>query len=160
MSAAAPDMGRLEGRAHILPLRVYYEDTDAGGIVYHANYLRFAERARTDFLRLMGIHHRELSALPDGGLGLAVRHCAFDFLAPAKLDDAIEVVTTLTSIGGATLEADQVVRRDGTDLVRGHVRIACIGANGRPRRLPAEMRRRLEPLCHSTDTKNHEARTR
>jgi acyl-CoA thioester hydrolase len=160
MSATEPAMGRLDGRAHVLPVRVYYEDTDAGGIVYHANYLRFAERGRTDFLRLLGIHHRELATLPDGGVGLAVRHCAFDFLAPARLDDALEVVTELTDLGAATLDAIQTVRRDGRDLVRGTVRIACIGANGRPRRLPAEMRRRLAPLCQPmTTTHRDEARS-
>ena len=157
MTRPQPETGRLEGRSHVLPVRVYYEDTDAGGIVYHANYLRFAERGRSDFLRLLGVHHRELAALPDGGLGLAVRSCTFDFIAPARLDDALEVVTTMVALGGATLEAEQIVRRDGADLVRGHVRIACIGGNGRPRRLPADMRRRLAPFCPSSNAPDDEA---
>jgi len=159
MSRPGPDLGRIEGRTHILPVRVYYEDTDAGGIVYHANYLRYAERGRSDFLRLLGVHHQALAELP-GRLGLAVRHCAFDYLAPARLDDALEVATTLTAMGGATLEAEQIVRRDGQDLVRGQVRIACIAANGRPRRLPDDMRRLLAPLCPSTSLPHNEAPAR
>src|SRR5918996_5274032 len=102
--------GRLEAGIHRFPLRVYYEDTDAGGVVYHASYLRFAERARTEMMRCLGLEHSSLRA----GLGLAftVRRCVVDYLAPAHLDDHLEVRTGLARIGGASLDLEQRIFRD------------------------------------------------
>lgn len=137
-----------EGRVHRLPLRIYYEDTDAGGIVYHANYLRYAERARTEMLRDLG--YDQVALLRDPGIGFAVRSCTVDFVAPARLDDRLEVATRLLSIGGATLEAEQRVERGGQLLVRILVRLACIGAGVRPARLPAALRQALQGLIHPT----------
>ena len=136
--------GRIDGDTHVLPLRVYYEDTDAAGLVYYANYLRFTERGRTDMLRLMGISQRDLQRTK--GLSFAVRHCEIDYLTPALLDDEIEVHTTLLEIGGASLKARQVVKRDGDDLVRSTVRVGCIGRNGRPHRMPVEIRDALNAM--------------
>jgi acyl-CoA thioester hydrolase len=136
--------GRVDGDTHVLPLRVYYEDTDAAGIVYYANYLRFTERARTDMLRLMGISQRELHGRL--GLSFAVRHCEIDYLTPARLDDEIEVHTTLLEIGGASLRARQVVKRGGDDLACSTVRVGCIGSNGRPHRMPVEVRGALQAM--------------
>jgi acyl-CoA thioester hydrolase len=122
------------------PVRVYYEDTDAGGVVYHANYLRFAERARTEFLRAIGVEQRELRERD--GLGFVVRRCTVDYRAPARLDDALDVVTTIKAIRGAALDAVQEIRRSGEDeaLVVLDLVIACVNAGGRPARLPARVR--------------------
>jgi len=122
------------GAAHVFPVRVYYEDTDAGGVVYHANYLRFAERARTEMLRQAGIVQTALMA--SDGLGFIVRRCTVDFLKPARLDDALEVHTSVLSASGARLEAEQVVKRAGEDLARLTLEIACVDREGTPRRLP------------------------
>ncbi len=136
--------GVMTGGVHVLPLRVYFEDTDAAGIVYYANYLKFTERARTDMLRLAGITQRELLATE--GLALAVRRCELDYLAPARLDDELEVHTRVLKVGPATINAEQVVKREGADLVRSLVRLACINRDGRPRRLPTAVRAALEAL--------------
>jgi acyl-CoA thioester hydrolase len=124
--------------SHSFPLRVYYEDTDAAGIVYHANYLKFAERGRSEMLRSLGFPHRKLGA--EDGVGFAVRRCSVDYLAPARLEDALTVVTTLTGIGAATLSARQEIRREGQLLVDIDMLVACIGRDGRPRRLPSALR--------------------
>jgi acyl-CoA thioester hydrolase len=121
--------------AHVFPVRVYYEDTDAAGIVYYANYLKFAERARTEMLRDAGIHQRVLAE--ESGVAFAVRSCTADYLAPARLDDLLEVRTRITSLHGATIEAEQVVMRDGQDIARLTLTLACIGPGGKPRRVPA-----------------------
>jgi acyl-CoA thioester hydrolase len=126
------------GRVHVWPLRVYYEDTDAAGIVYYANYLKFVERARTELLRERGIDHRRLQA--DHGLAFAVRDCAIDYIRPARLDDALEVHTRVLEISGATIRIEQTVRRAREALVRITMRIVCLREDGRPARLPA-------PLC-------------
>jgi len=122
------------------PVRVYYEDTDAGGVVYHANYLRFAERARTEFLRAAGIEQREMRERD--GLGFVVRRCTIDFRASAHLDDRLDVVTRITGLRGAALEAVQEVMRDGETepLVVLDLVIACVNARGRPARLPQRVR--------------------
>ena len=139
--------GAITGAVHVLPIRVYYEDTDASGIVYYANYLRFIERSRTDFLRLAGVSHSRL--WDEDGLAFTVRACAFEYLAPARLDDQVEVHTRLTGIGGATLDAEQIVRRAGVELMRSQVRIACVNRRGRPARLPRPVRAALERFVPS-----------
>jgi len=121
--------------AHRLPIRVYYEDTDAGGIVYHAQYLCFAERARTELLRTLGTDHRRLLT-EDGGL-FAVRRLAVDFRAPARLDDMLVVETRSTSCSGARLGLDQKIKRSDQILVKIDVELVFINADLRPRRLPA-----------------------
>jgi len=129
------------GVSHTLPLRVYYEDTDAAGMVYHANYLKFAERGRSEMLRSLGFPHRKLGA--EHGVGFAVRRCAIEYLAPARLEDDLTVVTTLTGVGAATLQAKQQIRRDDRLLVDLDVVVACIGRDGRPRRIPVALRQAL-----------------
>lgn len=144
--AEAPASGRTEqgGTVHIIPFRVYYEDTDASGIVYHVNYLKFAERARTDMLRHLGTAQQQL--MEKDGLAFAVRNCEIEFLAPARLDDVVEVHTRLLEAGGASLRLVQTVKRDGDDLARLRLRIACIDRAGRASRLPAGLRAALAPL--------------
>lgn len=137
--------GRLEADRHVLPVRIYYEDTDAGGIVYHAGYLRFLERGRSDHLRLLGVDQSVLAGGPDGVL-FAVRQMTIDFLKPARLDDVVEVVTRAVELAGARLVLEQSVRRGGDLLVTARVTVAAIGANGRPRRLPDVVRSAFGPL--------------
>jgi acyl-CoA thioester hydrolase len=127
--------------SHTFPIRVYYEDTDAGGIVYHSNYLNFAERARTELVRELGVSQREM--LEDGeGTAFAVRSANIDFRRPARLDDLLSVETEVTSIGGASIELDQRIIRadDGTELVRIGVRLGYITLSGKPARIPAPVR--------------------
>ena len=127
--------------AHIFPLRVYYEDTDAGGIVYYANYLRFAERARTEYLRSVGADHQTL--LAEDGIAFTVRQCSVDYMSPAFLDDPLEVHTRFLEVRGASLRAEQVVKRKTDELARLNVRLACVGDDGRPRRMPTAFRSAL-----------------
>jgi acyl-CoA thioester hydrolase len=151
MSAAqAAPAGYLEGGEFVLPLRIYYEDTDAGGIVYYANYLRFAERGRSEFLRHLGVD--QMAMLTRDGLGFAVRRAEIDYRRPARLDDLLEVRTRLVEIGGASVTAEQRVLRAGAPLVSMLVRIACVFLDsGRPGRLPDEVRRLLVPHCSTPD---------
>jgi acyl-CoA thioester hydrolase len=126
-------------------VRVYYEDTDAAGIVYYANYLRFAERGRTEALRELGIEQRDLASRT--GVVFAVRHLHVDFAGPARLDDELEVVTRTTDIGGATLTMEQIVRRGDEALVTLTVDICAVAVDGRragrPVRIPREIAERL-----------------
>ena len=128
----------MSALAHSFPLRVFYEDTDAGGMVYHANYLKFAERGRTEMLRSLGFGHRALGR--EAGIGFTVRRCSVEFLLPARLEDALTVDTTLTGIGAATLTVNQRIRRDGELLADLDILVACVGRDGRPRRLPSALR--------------------
>ena len=140
--SAALSSGVIVDGVHVMPLRVFYEDTDAAGIVYYANYLKFTERARTELLRLVGLSHSRL--LAEEGLTFAVKRCALDYIAPARLDDEVEVHTRILSVGGASLNVEQIVCRDGHDLVRTRIRIACVDGEGRARRLSARVRDTLE----------------
>lgn len=138
--------GRLEGGVHVLPLRVYYEDTDAAGIVYYANYLRFAERARSEFLRLLGVDQRALRE--QQGLVFAVRRASLDYRAPARLDDLLELRSTLTALRAASVEVHQQVLLDGHLLVDIRVQVAAVALpSGRAVRIPAGVRRCLDDFC-------------
>ena len=135
MTEAWPDIaGKMRGGSHVLPVRVYFEDTDFGGVVYHANYLKFCERGRSDWLRLLGIHHHRLS-----GLVFVVRHMTCDFRRPARIDDLLEVETKLLAAAGARVELAQEVRRDEEMLFAATVTVAIVDGQGRPRRIPAEI---------------------
>ncbi len=131
--ASAPS-GVIDGAVHVYPVRVYYDDTDAAGIVYYANYLRMAERARTEMLRMIGADHTALAR--GDGVRIAVSRCEVDYLRPARLDDDLHIRTRITALGGATMWAEQVVRRAGADLARLTIRLACIGPTGRATRFP------------------------
>lgn len=135
---------RLEGATFVLPLRVYYEDTDAGGVVYYANYLKFAERARTEMLRHLGIESSVLQLRH--GIAFVVRHIEAEYLGPARLDDLLQVRLRLTKVGGASLEGTQTICRGGEDLVRIQIRLGCMKLDGGPGRLPEEIRARLKTL--------------
>jgi acyl-CoA thioester hydrolase len=129
------------GLTHAMPLRVYYEDTDAAGIVYYANYLKFAERGRTEMMRALGFEHSRI--LGETGIAFTVRRLSADYRAAARLDDALTVETRIEEIGAATLSLDQQIRREGATLVALNVLVACVGRDGRPRRLPSGLRAAL-----------------
>ena len=129
--------GQLHDTGHRLAQRVYYEDTDFSGVVYHARYLHFLERGRTDYLRCLGIQQGGMAfGDDDGELAFVVRHMDIDFKAAARMDDIVDIVTTPYRIGGAKLVLDQEIRCGDTVLVNARVTVAVVNGNGRPRRLP------------------------
>lgn len=140
----APTSGVFADGAHHFPVRVYFEDTDAGGIVYHANYLRFMERARSDMLRLLGISQR--GALDAGEGAYAVARLAIDYRAPARLDDDLLVISRVARIGGATVEMAQQVMRGETLLTDGTVTVAFLSAQGKPKRQPKDRVERFHSI--------------
>lgn len=142
MSERQPGAAERPIGPHRFPVRVYFEDTDAGGVVYHANYLKFAERARTEMMRAAGAPHAEM--IRRHGLSLVVSRCEADYIGAARLDDQLEIESRVTGCGGATVDAEQIVRRDGRDLVRIRVRLACVNRDGRAARLPPELRALLK----------------
>ncbi|HTR87111.1 MAG TPA: tol-pal system-associated acyl-CoA thioesterase [Reyranella sp.] len=141
----APTSGSIEGGRHVLPLRIYYEDTDAQGIVYYANWLRFLERGRTEMLRLLGQEHSALSATR--GLNWVVRRCTIDYLKPARLDETIEIVTTCGPLRGASFDMLQEARRGDETVVRAELLIACMDSDGRPARIPHDAKVALAALA-------------
>jgi len=137
--ADLPSAGRLEGGCHLLPVRVYYEDTDVSGIVYHANYLKFIERGRSDLLRVLGLDHARFFDGPDP-FAFTVRRMALEFHKPARIDDALLIETRVAEITGATLVMRQRVLKGPDCLFEAQVTVACLAPTGRPKRLPAEVR--------------------
>jgi acyl-CoA thioester hydrolase len=138
MSDHLPTAGVFEGREHVLPVRVYYEDTDLTGVVYHANYVRFFERGRSDFLRLAGVSHASLLLLDDPA-AFAVTKLAIEFRQAARIDDALEVRTLFESTRGVRLNIAQRILRDGGLVASAAVEVVCIDAQGRARRPPREV---------------------
>ena len=136
--------GRIRNGIHIMPIRIYYEDTDAGGVVYHARYVAFCERARSDCLRLLGIHQ---STFEDANF--VVRRMACDFLKPARLDDLLEVHTRFIEMGGARIELGQEVMLNGNTVFKADVTVALVDGRGRPKRLPESMADRLRRMPES-----------
>jgi acyl-CoA thioester hydrolase len=129
---------------HVFVLRVYFEDTDAGGIVYNANYLKFAERARTEMLRELGVEHSRM--IGEEGRVFAVRRCTAEFLKPARLDDLLEVHTRLVAMCGASLDLAQDIKRQGVTLVTLRFGLACMLVSGRAARIPPALRTTLANL--------------
>jgi len=123
---------------HHYTVHVHYEDTDMGGIVYHANFLKFIERGRSAWVRALGV---DQNALRDAGTVFVVRRIEADYLAPARLDDTLDVETEILRATGARLEMAQPVYREGEELFRARVTLACLTRAGHPARLPAEIRR-------------------
>jgi len=131
--------GQSATAVHRLPIRVYYEDTDAAGLVYYANYLRYAERARTEMLRDFGIGSSDLMA--SEGLALVVSRCSTDYIKAARLDDVLNVETRILRVGGASLDLEQVVCRGEDVLVRMELKIGCFDLKtGGAARLPKHLR--------------------
>jgi acyl-CoA thioester hydrolase len=127
--------------SHRLTLRVYYEDTDLAGIVYYANYLKYIERGRTEYVREAGIDQVRLKA--NEGIVFAVRRIEADYIAPAKFDDLLDVVTQVESMTGARIIMHQVIERAGEVVFEALVTLVALSENGRPARLPAEIRQTL-----------------
>ena len=128
--------------SHKIDIRVYYEDTDSGGIVYYANYMKFAERARTEYLRDLGYDHITLER--EKGLFFVVRHVEADYYKPAKLDDLLAVDTQVSDVKNASFAMKQTIRRDNTVLVSMAVKLACINKDNRPVKIPQDMKALLE----------------
>jgi acyl-CoA thioester hydrolase len=159
MTASPEQMaGSIQDGRHVLALRVYYEDTDAAGMVYYANYLKFAERARTEMLRLAGFDHGMIA--DRYGLAFVVRDCAMSYKRPARLDDMLEVRSRFLDVGGASLTAEQLICRKTTELARLDVRLACLSDGGRPSRIPQALREALTAYrgASKTDTDSTEIR--
>jgi acyl-CoA thioester hydrolase len=156
MSASLPRSGAVTGGTHFFLTRVYYEDTDAAGIVYYANYLKFAERARTELLRLLGFEQERLRG--EAGFAFAVRRCVAEYLVPARLDDELTVASRLTVLRGATLAVEQRIRRGDAELARLGVTLAGVAASGRPVRLPQPLRAALSQLLPTSPVVAHHAR--
>lgn len=138
-----PDFdGRLTGFGHEKAVRVYYEDTDFSGIVYHASYIRFIERGRSDFIRLLGILHSDMDDEKDGeSVAFAVRHMDIDYLKTAKIDDLLIVETRVEQLKGARLILDQRIKRANETLFVAKVTLVIINRDGKPRRMPAYMQK-------------------
>ncbi len=133
---------REPNRATTTLIRVYYEDTDAGGVVYYANYLKFAERARTEFLRDLGANHHQLKT--EHNVLFAVRHVTADYQAPARLDDLLEVSTEVVSCGASTLDMRQIIRHEGKTLAAITVTLVAISPSIKVTRIPAFLREALQ----------------
>ncbi|MEO7169334.1 MAG: tol-pal system-associated acyl-CoA thioesterase [Sphingomonas sp.] len=152
MTAVATDQpveGRFDGREHRFPVRVYFEDTDLSGVVYHANYLRYMERARSDMLRLAGIDQRAAQEAREGAY--AVSALAIRYRAPAKLDDALVVVTGLVQVRAASVDIHQRVMRGAQILSEAEVTAALVGVSGKPKRQPREWIEAFQRLVGQRD---------
>ncbi len=129
-------------RTHILPIRVYFEDTDFSGLFYHASYVRWCERGRSDFLRLGGNDHRRLIDGTDGRepAAFVVRRMSLEYLRPARIDDVLEVATSVKELGAATMVLDQRIARDGRAIFEAEVTVVLVSVSGKPIRIARELR--------------------
>lgn len=140
-------MNKNPPTTHTFPVRVYYEDTDLAGIVYYANYLKFAERGRTEALRAAGIEQSDL--MREEGVGFVVRRCTVDFLLPARFDDLLTIETHLNDIGRVSIQMKQVIRRGEEPLVQIDVKLAVVGRDMSLVSLPPRIRSALNKLFKS-----------
>ena len=146
-------LGRFDGKVHILPIRIYYEDTDLSGVVYHANYLRYMERGRTEFFRLAGV--TKMAMLEDAEpTAWTLRNVSLEFLKPARLEDQIEVRTTCPRLSGARMLADQKIYSGDILLAHGKVEACIMTLSGKPRRIPQAVRDKLIPFVLETTAKS------
>ena len=130
------------GKRHVLPVRVYFEDTDAGGIAYHASYIRWCERGRTDFLRLLGTDSRRLidGSASHEAAAFVVRRMVCDFLRPSRMDDILEVETSVIELGGASVKLRQIVKNSGRAVFEAEVTVVLVAVSGKPLRLSSAIR--------------------
>jgi acyl-CoA thioester hydrolase len=141
-----PGLGHFEDKVHVMPLRVYYEDTDLSGLVYHANYLRFMERGRTEFFRMAGIKPADLdSAEPTAW---ALRSAALSFIKPARLDDLLNLHSVITAMSGARLAVLQRLYTRGDLLVEGRIEACLLTLTGKVRRIPQPVRDLIMPFVN------------
>ena len=143
-------LGMFDGKTHILPISIYYEDTDLSGMVYHANYLRYMERGRTEFFRMAGISRARLD--DEEPTAWTLRRVGIEFFRPARLDDQIAVHSVLTEVTGARIKVLQRVRCGQTLLVEGRIEACVTTLTGKPRRLPKNVLETLAPLCVADET--------
>ena len=136
-------LGAFDGRTHLYPVHIFYEDTDFSGVVYHANYLRFLERARSSFLNLLGITHASLWS--EHQLAFTIRKIAVEYKSPAQVDDHLVIQTTYDNLKGARLLISQSCYRDKTLIVKADIEAACITSSGKPVRSPDFLRQELTP---------------
>lgn len=141
--------GRFEGKVHVLPLRIYYQDTDVSGFVYHANYLHYMERGRSEFFRAAGITRLAQIEEPEP-TAWTLRKVMVEYFRPARLDDLIEVHTRCTSLSGARMVADQTIHLGPALLAHGQVEACVITLSGKPRRIPQDVRDKLSPFLSET----------
>lgn len=141
--ARAPASGWLDGHMHVLPIRVYYEDTDFSGVVYHASYLRFMERGRSEFLRAAGLRHQGMLKTEEP-LVWVVRRMDIEYLKPARVDDELQVRSLPRELTGARMRVEQQIWREDEVLVRAKVEVCIVTLDGRPRRIPGQVRTRLK----------------
>jgi acyl-CoA thioester hydrolase len=142
---------------HQFEVRVYFEDTDTGGIVYYANYLRFIERARTELLRGLGIESSDL--MRQHGIAFAVRKCTVDYLKPAVLDDILRINTDLIRVGGASLDLRQTVSRGDVQLVSADIKLGSLDlSKGKPKPIPRDIRNTLERVYATAQNEKSEAK--
>jgi acyl-CoA thioester hydrolase len=150
MTKALTGLGHFDGKTHILPISVYYEDTDLSGLVYHANYLRYMERGRTEFFRLAGVSRADLEG--EEPSAWAIRRIQLDYHRPARLDDRIAVHSVLTAVRGAGLNALQRVTCGDVLLVEGRIEACMITLRGKARRLPKNVQETLARYVIAGDT--------
>ena len=143
--STTPTAGWLDGRAHVLPVRIYYEDTDFTGVVYHANYLRYFERGRSDFLRLAGVSHQTLMGQPAPS-AFTITRIEVDYRRAARVDDALLVRTTFDAVKGPRLYFAQRILRGDALIAEAAVHAACIDMSGRAQRPPAALIAAIGPL--------------
>ncbi|MFZ4122230.1 MAG: YbgC/FadM family acyl-CoA thioesterase [Caulobacterales bacterium] len=143
-----PSAGRFDGRTHLLPVRIYYEDTDFSGVVYHGNYLRYFERGRSDFMRLAGVSHTDLLNDPDP-TAFSVVKIAIEFKQAARIDDALLVRTTFDTVTGPRLGITQRLTKEDRLVALAHVEACCISLTGRAKRPPAAVVERLKPFLEA-----------
>ena len=142
-------LGRFVGKVHVLPIRIYYEDTDLSGVVYHANYLRYMERGRTEFFRLAGV--TKMAMLDDAEpTAWTLRSASLEFFKPARLEDQIEVRTSCPLLTGARMHADQKIYSGDILLAHGKVEACIMTMSGKPRRIPKAVRDKLLPYVLET----------
>jgi len=138
--------GRFEGKVHILPIRIYYEDTDLSGVVYHANYLRFMERGRSEYFYALGV---KVAGLDDPEpTAWALRKVELEYIRPARVGDLVEVHTKAITLTGVRMTAEQTITCRGNVLTRGFVEACIMTLAGKPRRIPAEIRDKLQPFLY------------
>ncbi|MEN3974818.1 YbgC/FadM family acyl-CoA thioesterase [Emcibacter sp. SYSU 3D8] len=145
--------GTVSEGMHRFPVRVYFEDTDTAQMVYHANYLRYMERARTELLRLVGVS-QYVAMRGDVGsvLGFAVKNCHVEFRAPARLDDLLQVRTVNNGVGAAYIDFGQDIWRNDTPIAEARIRVVCLDGKGKPRRQPTDLIARLKTMLPPRDT--------
>jgi len=149
--------GYSKANTHILPIRIYYEDTDFSGVVYHGAYLKFLERGRTESMRVTGTTHQDMLGLTPP-LAFAVRQLDISYLAPARIDETIEVHTKFVMAKGARMRLRQQVFAQSKLLLRANVEIACIDLNGRPKRIPKAVLDKMMPYL-SNDLESNPKRS-